>query len=127
MRRNTPQAVKVASLAQAAASTVTTLDGFGIRTERNHDSTQMYLSGELDLANVNLVDETLSTVQLDHGAVVLDLEELTFMDSSGVEVFLEAAQRAKVIGGKFRIVNSSRLQRVFDMTGTTFLLQQGIG
>jgi anti-sigma B factor antagonist len=56
------------------------------------------LRGELDLATTGQLEAALAEAG---GRVVLDLTALTFMDSTGVRVLLEAAERA---GDGLRIV-----------------------
>lgn len=124
MRRSVPESGNPVGQPANLALTHTPYLEFSIRTERDQDSLRMYLSGELDLANAGLVEEALIAALGDYGAVVLDLGELTFMDSSGIEAFIGAAQRAKAGGGQFRIVNSDKAQQIFEMTGTTSLLSR---
>jgi anti-anti-sigma factor len=63
-----------------------------------HGGRRLTLRGELDLATAGRLEETLSEVGT---PVVLDLKGLTFMDSTGVRVLLEAAERA---GERLRII-----------------------
>ena len=46
-------------------------------------------SGELDLATVPSVREALARCSATHHALVLDLREVTFMDSTGVRLLIE--------------------------------------
>jgi anti-sigma B factor antagonist len=48
------------------------------------------LRGELDLGTAARLEQALDAAD---GPVLLDLRELTFMDSTGVRVLLEAAER----------------------------------
>lgn len=128
MRRSVPDSGNPAGQPAAPVLTVTPFYEFRIRTERDQSAFRMFLSGELDLASADQLEQTLAAALVDRGAVVLDLEGLTFLDSSGIEVFMGAAQRAQAGGGRFHIVNSQKVQRVFEMTGTSSLLSpQGIG
>jgi anti-anti-sigma factor len=75
------------------------------------------LSGELDMA----VAPTLATALAPHlkrgGRVAIDLTELTFMDSSGINVLCRAAGQ---LGDRGRIVlyhPRPIVRRILDMTG----------
>jgi anti-anti-sigma factor len=59
--------------------------------------TRLTLRGELDLGSAAQLEQALIEAT---GAVLLDLRGLTFMDSTGVRVLLEAAER----GGPLRIL-----------------------
>jgi anti-anti-sigma factor len=82
------------------------------------------LRGELDLASVGALQERLTAVE--QGApslIVLDLSELSFIDSSGLRVLLLADGRARESGRELVLTQSSdAVQRVFEMTGTRDLL-----
>lgn len=62
------------------------------------------VAGELDLQAVPLLD-TLGT---DPCFVVLDLQEVTFMDCSGVRALLEARRRAVAAGGSLHLAAPSQ-------------------
>lgn len=97
--------------------------GLDIRIEERDGTAWMSVSGELDLATAPLVEESLASAQADHEAVVADLEKLTFMDLTGLYIFLDAAKRAQGVGGRFGIVNSQEpVRRVFDATRMSLLL-----
>jgi anti-sigma B factor antagonist len=62
----------------------------------------------------------------DSGATVveLDLSGLTFMDSSGVHVALEARSRAREKGYTLVVLEGTEMvQKVFKLTGTDHLLE----
>ena len=59
-------------------------------TQDANGARRLALRGELDLGTAGRLEQALSESD---GAVVLDLRELTFMDSTGVRVLLEAAER----------------------------------
>ena len=70
------------------------------------------LHGELDLMSVPTVEETVDR----HGgreAVVVDLRDLDFMDSSGLRMIIELRNRGPV---SF-VAPGERVGRVLDMTG----------
>jgi anti-anti-sigma factor len=73
------------------------------------------LSGELDISGIARVEEELRQVEeKSPGAVVLDLRGLTFMDSSGLRLVLEADMRARREARRFAIVpGPESVHRVF--------------
>jgi anti-sigma B factor antagonist len=70
---------------------------FDLTVAREGGSTRVSLRGELDLATAPRLEHALAEAG---DRVLLDLRGLTFMDSTGVRVLLEAAER----GGGLRIV-----------------------
>jgi anti-anti-sigma factor len=82
------------------------------------------LRGELDLASVVELQECLSAVEEDAPAlIVLDLAELSFIDSSGLRALLLADERARQDGRELVLTRGSdAVRRVFEMTGTRDLL-----
>lgn len=84
------------------------------------------IDGELDMQNVPLVREQLAAVvdqKIPH--VLLDLTGLSYVDSSGLALFIENLQRIQAYGGKLRlfglrdavrqIFEISRLDQVFQI------------
>ena len=53
---------------------------------------RVVVHGELDLAATPMLRNALDRLRRDARSTVLDLRELTFMDSSGLRVLLEAGQ-----------------------------------
>lgn len=97
-----------------------------IRTEEHDGTVWLFLAGELDLATAPLIDRTLHAAQQGGGVVVVDLAQLTFMDVSGLSVFLNASKRAEESGWRLELVNvSAPVRRVFEAT-QTFLARCGI-
>jgi anti-sigma B factor antagonist len=62
---------------------------------------RLTLRGELDLGTAGQLESALAAAQ---GPVLLDLRKLTFMDSTGVRVLLEAAERATGDRSQLRIM-----------------------
>ncbi len=59
---------------------------------------------------------------------VLDLEELTFMDSSGIAVVIRAKRRMETLGGSLTVVNIPRqAARVLETAGLGKYLDLTIG
>jgi anti-sigma B factor antagonist len=77
--------------------------------------------GELDLATApELEDKVLGAVRDGGRAVVLDLRELTFMDSTGVRPIVAAHQVAEQTGNHLRVVRPPRdsaVSRVIEISG----------
>jgi anti-anti-sigma factor len=76
------------------------------------------LDGELDLAGAAALEQELSRLEADSpDAVVLDLRDVEFMDSSGLRVIAVASQRAQDRGRRLALVpGSEQVMRVFDIT-----------
>lgn len=87
-------------------------------------SVSVHPSGELDLATAPLLDKTLREAQFDARVVVLDLRKLDFMDSAGVHVIVDAAERARREGRRLVVLRGpARVDRVFMLTGTADVVE----
>jgi ABC-type transporter Mla MlaB component len=64
------------------------------------DAAWVQIAGELDLATAPDLELVWGETQAQAGMVVLDLRELTFMDSSGVHAIVDASVRARGSGGR---------------------------
>ena len=82
------------------------------------------LRGELDVAAVPDLEGHLSPFEGNGvGAIMLDLRELTFIDSTGLHAILRARDRATTDGHRLILVGARpTARRLFEITGTEFLL-----
>lgn len=97
---------------------------FRVSNEQRGDSAHLSLFGEIDVATTPVLEEWIHAAERNGStAIIVDLEQVTFMDVSGLRAFLGAAQRAGRSGRTFAIVKAPRVvQRVLQITGTTHLV-----
>ena len=76
------------------------------------------VEGELDILTVPHLDRALRRAEGDAEAVILDLRELEFVDSSGAHLLLAASRRIREAGGQMTIVRSAYgADRFFTLIG----------
>jgi anti-anti-sigma factor len=87
------------------------------RVEVEDDGTLLVLRlhGELDLMSVPTVEETVDRLG-GRQAVVVDMRDLDFMDSSGLRMIIELRNRSGDTPVAF-VAPGERVGRVLDMTG----------
>jgi anti-sigma B factor antagonist len=75
--------------------------------------------GELDLATVTVLDQTLSElIEVGFTCLVLDLSRLTFIDSSGIRLVVRYGQRLESDDRQFSLIpGPSQVQRVLKIAG----------
>lgn len=74
--------------------------------------------GELDIANAAAIEAALLGAEASGaGEIVLDLSELQFMGSVGLQIILEAVERAAARGHRLTILPSKAVQRIADLAG----------
>ena len=79
--------------------------------------------GELDLHTAPRLAEALAPHVDAGGYVIADLTAVTFMDSSGVAVFVNALARARETGAELAIAGPQpRVRRVLEITGLDGML-----
>jgi len=99
---------------------------FTTQIEARDGVASVALRGELDMATVPILEHQLAEFEGDRvPEVVLDLRDLTFMDSTAVHFFMAARDRARTSGHRLTLVGPSPgARRVFELTGTQFLLSE---
>jgi anti-anti-sigma factor len=76
------------------------------------------LRGELDLAGVPALTERLRGLRERRKTVLLDLDELSFIDASGLRALLRAAEGAADEGLPFTVTPGSRaVRRLLGLVG----------
>ena len=74
-------------------------------------------TGELDIAAVEAVRTELAERGEDEG-VTLDLRDVEFLDTSGIQVVVEAWRDARERGFDLRVLRAPpRVHRVFEISG----------
>jgi anti-sigma B factor antagonist len=83
------------------------------------DRVVVALHGELDLASAPLLQSELESAQAgEAGLIVLDVQDLEFIDSTGLRVILSAHTHAHERGREFALARIQRqLQRLLAITG----------
>jgi anti-anti-sigma factor len=110
--------VHIASLARhrgaipqdfACASTSSAPDGACVH---------VHLAGELDIAAIAQLQPMLQDAQSRAPLVLLDLRDLTFMDSAGVHTIVNASAAARELGHRLVLLRGPpHIDRVFRLTG----------
>jgi len=95
-----------------------------ISAERDARKARLVLGGDLDMAArfqaEQALDELLSKPV---EQLVIDLGEVTFLDSTGMGLVLEVHDRARTEGFKLRLLPGPEdVQRVFELAGVADLL-----
>src|ERR1044072_3716052 len=83
--------------------------------------TVLILDGELDFAHLDTARKALLDLGLTRVArLALDLRGVTFMDTSGVRLVLQAMHRADSFGAEFALIRGPKLvHHVLDLVGLT--------
>ena len=81
--------------------------------------------GEVDLAAAPKFQEAIdAAIESKPTSMLIDLSEVTFLDSSGIRVLVDAQRRLKEAGASFTIDGMSpALTRVFEIAGVIDLLR----
>jgi anti-sigma B factor antagonist len=97
---------------------------FSITRSTHGTSEVVTLGGELDMAHAPTVAETLDALADTERAVVVDLTELTFIDSSGIHAILRPRpQQGSVLlvcppGNIHRVLSVTKIDRVLPVYET---------
>jgi anti-sigma B factor antagonist len=91
---------------------------FSVIVSVDGDRVTVALRGELDLSGVDRARRAIEEAEAsDAPLLVLDLSELDFVDSTGLEVMLRAARRAHDEGRRLIVQRPSRyVRRLLELT-----------
>ena len=91
---------------------------FDIDIVERGDTVVLILDGEIDLATASVLEEKLALVETqDAMNVIVDLDRVSFMDSTGLQVLI-AHTLAKQNGNRVRLTKGSpQVQRLFEVSG----------
>lgn len=89
-----------------------------VRLDRHPDELVFTLEGEIDLANVALVDAEIADGIDERSRIVIDLTATSYIDSAGLRMLFALA---RTVGERLTIVlpETSPLRRVVSMVGLT--------
>ena len=101
-----------------------TIPSFDLKVVRSDRTTRIAPSGELDIASAPEFEQAIAEATAHPGAeLVLDLRELTFMDSTGLRTLAKANLKATQAGTSLSIWRGSRqIERVLEISGLADLL-----
>jgi anti-sigma B factor antagonist len=94
-------------------------DQLVIDVRREADRVVVSLEGELDLANAPLLQAAIDGASLEDDAMlVLDLQRLQFMDSTGLRIILWTRERCQESGRELALTpGSEQVQRLLSVSG----------
>ncbi len=83
------------------------------------DFVTLHVSGEVDLHTAPSLREAALAALRQHGTSLrVDLSDVTFMDSTGIEVLLATRRRAELEGGSLTLCHlTPAVRRIIEVTG----------
>jgi anti-sigma B factor antagonist len=92
---------------------------FRVDAHDDGDARVVAVSGELDLAAASSLEEELGRALTSGSSpIVVDLEQLDFIDSTGLSVLVRAHQQAQDRGVQLGLVNAgAQVERLLSLTG----------
>ena len=99
--------------------------GLSVETEERGSVFRIALRGELDVSTAPRFNAALSDPRARRCRMLLiDLSELTFMDSTGLSAVLVGEMHARTNGQRYTIVQGPRhVQELFRLTGVDHFLE----
>ncbi len=90
-----------------------------LRIQKIEGTTVLEVGGEVELANApQLRSELLGIGDVEHPRIVVDLSQVTFIDSTGIGVLVGAIKRVRERQGELALVcPQPRVRRIFEITG----------
>jgi anti-sigma B factor antagonist len=95
------------------------IDGIAVRTEHDGRRTIMTLTGELDLVSAPRLRNAIASLRgEDIDEVIVDLADLTYIDSVGIGLLVASRRRLDSEGRSFAVRNPApQVRRLLEITG----------
>jgi anti-anti-sigma factor len=96
-----------------------------IETEQRGESFVLRLRGEIDISNArDLFAAIEGAVPSGTATIVMDLSEITYLDSAGVKLLVQLADRLRIRRRELRLVvpEQSPIRAVLELTGLLRLI-----
>jgi anti-sigma B factor antagonist len=99
--------------------------GLSVDSEQQEGTYRIALRGELDVSTVSRFNASLADAGIRRcHTLIVDLSELTFMDSTGLSALLVGEMHARTRGQRFMVVRGPRhVQELFRLTGVDHFLE----
>jgi anti-anti-sigma factor len=99
--------------------------GFSVDYQEAPDAVRLVLSGELDAARADRLSRALRQAEgAEAPLIVLDATGLTFIDSSGLALVLQASRRANAAARRLVVANPRLpVRRIFELAAMEQLLE----
>jgi anti-sigma B factor antagonist len=90
-----------------------------IDVHQQNEEVSVMLAGEIDAFTApNLREELLPLAEGENRIMSINLRDVSYLDSTGLGVFVGLFKKLKENGGELRLIElSDRLQRLFEITG----------
>ena len=89
-----------------------------IRVRREQGYAIVTVAGEVDIATVTRLRESLFELAASGRTLVVDLDQVSFIDSSGLAALVGTARRAAAHGASLQVVCAQpRIRQLFRLTG----------
>jgi anti-anti-sigma factor len=97
---------------------VTRASQLSIETRTQPSGILLLLRGELDMASASQLERAIASAAGERPrAIVLDLRELDFIDSTGLRTLISEHERSREAGRKFALVQGSKqVDRLMSIT-----------
>jgi anti-anti-sigma factor len=97
---------------------------FDVRRARRDGAVIVAAAGEIDLSSTPELRAALYDPEAKAETVMLDLREVTFMDSSGLGIIVGQHKRAREEGFRFRVAvaGASEVERILELSGLVTVL-----
>lgn len=95
------------------------MNNIKVEIEKKEDKAIIHLQGFLDAHNADMFSDALNKVMAEGLVkIIVDLENLEYLGSSGLEVILSKIRSLRDKGGDIRLASmSDKIFRIFDLLG----------
>jgi anti-sigma B factor antagonist len=99
-----------------------------VRSDDGHGNARLVTTGEVDISNLERLRETVAAILAEPGttSLVIDVQPLDFIDSTGIQVLLSAMRTAERRGITFSVANAhGKVLRIMTVLNLYDLLSAG--
>jgi anti-sigma B factor antagonist len=90
-----------------------------LATQRDGEQVNLAVGGEIDISTADALERAIAdAINGGSGTVIVDLSDVTFMDSAGINALLKGRRWADAKDQQFRVTGATGIVRqILDVTG----------
>lgn len=98
-----------------------------INVNKSKDAVKIAIAGEIDLSTIDHIKPVLEDLKMENKDIIVDMDEVKFIDSTGLGVFVKMYKDQKSIDKIITVINTrDSVRKIFKITCMEEMFNMGV-